>query len=143
MVIERIQNPKIIEKAILDLKDTFADLIEHVDIGEYSKKIAKYANVYILKDQVTYGLEAIYANDQEHATAYVTLFGISSAYRRKHLGTMLFNYCIQEAVTSGMRELKLEARKDNDAALQFYFKKGMKILGDSDGEHYYMWKTIQ
>lgn len=142
MVVERVQNPEIIEKEILGLKDTFSDLIENVDIGEYSKKIAEHANVYIMKEEVTYGLEAIYVNDQEHKMAYVTLFGIAAAYRRKHLGTKLFNYCIQEAIAAGMGELKLEVRRDNDPALRFYLREGLEILGDSDGEHYYMGKTI-
>ncbi len=143
MMVERMQDPEMIEKEIWGLKETFSDLIEHVDIGEYSKKVAEHANVYILREEVTCGLEAIYVNDQEHKTAYVTLFGISATYRRKHLGTRLFDHCVQEAVACGMRKLKLEVRKDNDAALGFYLREGLKILGDSDEEHYYMGKTIE
>ncbi len=142
MIVERIQDPEIIEKEILNLKDTFSDLLEHVDIVEYSKKIAEHANVYIMKEEVTCGLEAIYVNDQEHKMAYVTLFGIAAAYRRKHLGTKLFNYCIQEAIARGLKELKLEVKKDNDPALRFYLREGLRILGDSDEERCYMGKTI-
>lgn len=142
MVIERVQDPELIEKEIWGLRETFSDLIEHVDIREYSRKVAEHANVYIMKEEGTCGLEAIYMNDREHGTAYVTLFGISTAYRRKHLGTELFDHCIQEAVACGMRQLKLEVRKDNDAALSFYRREGLILLGDSDEEHYYMGKKI-
>lgn len=142
MVVERLQNPERVEREIWVLQETFSDLIEHVNIGEYSKKIAKYANVYILKEEVTCGMEAVYMNDQEHGTAYVTLFGISEAYRGKHLGSRLFDYCVREAAACGMKELKLEVRKDNDAALEFYLRKGLKILGDSGNERYLMGKTI-
>ena len=142
MVIKRIYTPEIIEKEIIGLKDTFSDLIEKVDIQKYSKKIAEHANVYVLKEEVTCGLEAIYVNDRERKTAYVTLFGILATYRRRHLGARLFEHCVQEAVAFGMRELKLEVRKDNEAALKFYLREGLKIMGDSDGEHCYMGKTI-
>lgn len=142
MVIQRIQDSEMIKKEIWGLKETFSDLIEHVDIEEYSKKIAKYANVYIMKEETTCGLEAIYVNDRENKTAYVTLFGISAAYRRKQLGTRLFDHCVQEAVACGMRELKLEVRRDNNAALGFYLRAGLKILGDRGEERYYMGKTI-
>lgn len=143
MKIEQIKKYERVKDEIVGLKDTFGPLLERVDIEEYAKKISEYACVYILrKEKITYGLVAIYMNDRINKTAYITLIGIAKKYRRMHLGSLLMNYCIEEARASGMKALKLEVDKKNSAAIAFYEKEGLKILGEGSDSSYYMKKVI-
>lgn len=143
MEIKQIREYEEIKNEIINLKDIFEPLFERINIEEYVKKLSLYASVYILKTgAITYGLAAIYMNDEKRKIAYISLIGIARKYQRMNLGTLLIHYCMEKARESGMKTLKLEVDKKNNSAISFYKKEGLKIIGEGSKNSYYMEKEV-
>lgn len=61
-------------------------------------------------------------------TAEIQTLAVAPAHQRRGLGTLLLETLVAEAVGRGARELLLEARADNDAALTLYAKHGFERI---------------
>ena len=143
MRIIRLHKLHEIKMAYNDVKETFLDLEDRVDIEVYLNKIYKHGNVYIIEeDNKLCGFAAIYMNDFNNRVAYMTLIGIKKQYRCKGYGKLLLGYCIKKAQEAGMKYLNLEVNKINKIAISFYESNGMKIVDDASEQSYYMRKEI-
>lgn len=104
-------------------------LSNKVDINEYSIKIKKngitfeawYQNKLI-------GLIAVYFNDKEYLTAFITNVSIEIKYAGKGIASKLMELCIDYAVKNNYKSILLEVAKNNDKAIKLYEKYDFKNL---------------
>lgn len=133
-----------IYNAYISVKDTFPNLEKRVNIDEYLNKLFKYANVFAVKtDGKICAFAAMYANNQETKTAFITLIGIDIALKRRGIGTKLFEFLVGFAKQNTMNALLLEVDKNNVGAIEFYKKQGMKIESEASSKSYYMKKFLK
>ena len=143
MNITCIKEKEKIRAVFFNLLNIFPDLSARVNIDEYLDKISKYSDVFIIQENDSVcGFAAMYANDTKTWTAYVTLIGIDSAYRRNNLGSHLLNHCEVYAAEKGMKKIKLEVNKDNMPAIRFYEKNAFKLSDSTSDFSYYMEKDL-
>lgn len=89
--------------------------------NEILNKIDKYA-IFIsatVSNQFV-GYAAMYANDMESETAYITMIGVIPDMQGLKIGKKLLDKCIEVAKVHGMKRIRLEVLKDNIKALMFY-----------------------
>ena len=99
------------------------------DIGTYCDKLITYAELFIAKQKEDdFGFIAVYANNQEKHRAFISSIGIKQDFRRHGIGALLINRAVEVARKQGMREIRLEVNRHNDAALSFYHKYGFSKI---------------
>lgn len=76
------------------------------------------------------GFAAMYANDFENRSAYITLFAVRQNYQKRHIGTLLMKKCIDVAEKKGMKEIRLEVLKRDAGPISFYQKMGFQYETD-------------
>lgn len=110
-----------------DFENVFQRLSSRVSLIDYAKKTVKYGNVFVVYNgEKPAALIAFYNNDLQSKNAFVTLVGVKSEYRRRHLGTQLLALCENDAKNAGMKTISLEVRKEKDGAIAFYSDNGYK-----------------
>lgn len=85
-------------------------------VAEYDGRIAGYAGLYLIGEE-----------------GDITNVVVSSICRRKGIATAIMQYLIDKAKTVGIREMTLEVRKGNVAAIQLYEKCGFVSEGIRPG----------
>lgn len=99
------------------------------DIGTYCDKLITYAEVFIMKQKEDdSGFIAVYANDQEQHCAFISSIGIKQAFRGHGMGVLLINRAVEVARKQGMRQIRLEVNRHNDAALRLYHRYGFSKI---------------
>lgn len=88
------------------------------------------------------GFIATYINDLDTKIAYITLFAVHKEYRNKKIGSTLIDYVIKVAKEKQMSELKLEVKKSNNVAMNFYINKGFIQCGQASFDSVYLKYTI-
>jgi ribosomal-protein-alanine N-acetyltransferase len=73
------------------------------------------------------------------ATGHILAIGIDPSYRRQQIGSALMERIIDRLRAKGAKTIRLEVRKSNSGAQQFYLKLGFKEMGEipyyyEDGE---------
>lgn len=73
------------------------------------------------------------------ATGHVLAIGIDPLFRRQRVGTTLMKHVMDRLMAKGARLIRLESRKSNIEAQQFYYKLGFKRMEEipyyyEDGE---------
>ncbi|MCI7264995.1 MAG: GNAT family N-acetyltransferase [Eubacterium coprostanoligenes] len=114
-----------------DVKNTFDNLESEVIIDNYLQKLFKYGKIFAIYDEIQNrycGFAAVYMNDMETKTAYISLIGVSLEYKNKHLGTDLLCFVEEQAVERGMQSIILEVKKHNSIAIRFYQKNGYEFF---------------
>lgn len=110
---------------------------------EIIDKIDRYAAFFTAYDgEDVVGYAAIYANDTVSLTAYITMLGVVEEMRGRHVGSALMQSCIDEAVTSGMRRIRLEVLKSDTIPIAFYEHWGFLFEKDCTNESIYMLKDL-
>ncbi len=74
--------------------------------------------------------------------ARILMFAVTSAFRRRGIGSQLMNAFVQACAMRGIREIELEVRISNAEAIHFYQRYGFEIAGVlekfyTDGENGY------
>ncbi len=115
-------------------RDDFLELFDKIHYNAIFLGM-KYASEYV-------GYAAIYANDFENYSAYITLICISDKYQRLHLGSMLLKECVDAAQKAGMRDIRLEVLKQDQGAIQFYEKNKFEYEKEASLKSIYMRKLI-
>jgi len=111
--------------------DFIPALSSRVDLKEYTTKLYKNADFVILrKDNIIAGLVALYCNDFDNYSAYISSVCILPEFRGLKLGNVLIEECIKYCKEKGMKSITLEVSKENLVALNLYSKFGFKF---SDG----------
>ena len=76
-------------------------------------------------------------------TAHLALFAIRSSHRNRGLGRELLVWLEKPALIAGVRQLRVEARADNEKALSFYRRLGFKPVKTVAGYYSGMVDAVQ
>ncbi len=143
MLIKKLQTLEEISRAFDSVKSVFPDLGNRVNIRDYLKKISEFAYcICAIKDDEVCGFAAMYNNDIESGTAYITLIGVDGRYRNMYIGSQLLEYLQKEALLKGMKQMKLEVNNNNSIAITFYTKHGFEPLKKASDFSIYMIKNL-
>jgi len=80
--------------------------------------------------------------------ARILMFAVTSAFRKRGIGSQVMNAFVQVCAMRGIRQIELEVRISNDEAIAFYKRYGFEIAGVlekfyTDGEDgYKMFKRL-
>lgn len=114
-------------------EDVFPPLDERVILSEYAHKLAQSADCIIVRENNRIeGLSAVYCNDYETKSSYLSLIAVSRALRNKGVAVKLLDETIQHSKLKGMERLVLETHKQNESALKLYLKYGFKELKNDE-----------
>ena len=115
--------------------DTFVPpLSRRTEIGAYARKIGQQAERFEAWASGTLvGLVAVYCNDAERRTAYVTNVSVEPGFRRSGIASGLIANCIEGAMRAGFAGIELEVDGANEAAIDLYRKHGFAVRGARDG----------
>lgn len=143
--INRLTDPE----EIMQVLDIHKDCLLSLSKGEvYRKEMAeKYSGkgVFIIAktEDRPVGFCAFYANDDEHHTAFISMIAVHPDFRRHHIGILLLTETFNISKSLGMKQIKLEVVKTNNAAIAFYLKNGFEFFSDENVENKkYMIKNL-
>ena len=144
MIFDRVNSKDEILKVLFDFQEVFPHLHEKIsDMNEYADKLNRYANVFLGREEErVFGLVIFYSNDMIDKTAYISLIGVKSSARGMGRGQWLFDKCIEYSQKQGMRFLKLEVDLDNQTAIRFYQKNGMRFCENTERDSVYLIREI-
>ena len=140
IVQNRDEKRKIVEK--VDCAFT-RGLVRREDYENIFDKIDRHA-IFIgaYDNDEPVGYAAIYANDKENKTAFITMIGVLDKMQGKHIGSGLMNMCIEEAKARKMEYIRLEVLNDNIKAINFYYHCGFEYEKQCSEESNHLIKNI-
>lgn len=108
----------------------FSDELNIYDIKEYSQKLHQCAETYFLinKNNEYIGMCSIYVNDYENKVLYISTISLKKEYLSKGFGQILLNHILKLKDDYKMNFIKLEVKKNNQKAFNFYKKNGFHIF---------------
>ena len=109
---------------------------------ELVEKISNYAIFLVAYSSDVAGYCAIYINDIESKTAYITLIATEKSHQRMGIGKDLLDRTEEETLKKGFNKIKLEVKKENKNAIHFYEKNGFKIVSEASDHSFYMIKEL-
>lgn len=96
--------------------------------AEIFNKINQYADFLVdYQDGDIAGYAAMYNNDLNSRTAYISMIGVREEYQGKHIGSLLMKVCKENAQKKGMKAIRLEVFDSNKKAIGFYEKEGFEF----------------
>lgn len=99
-----------------------------VDIVGYAHKIASKATRFEAWDSALVGLVAVYCNNGERRTAYITSISVLQGWQGRGIASRLLEQCIVQAREQGFVCVELEVDGENVSATKLYGKKGFTIV---------------
>ena len=102
------------------------------------EKISTKAIVLVACCKEPIGYAAMYANDLQNKTAFITMLAIRPELQGMRIGRRLLLDCEAKALENGMRHIRLEVAKGNDRAIRLYQKCGFQIHDESKSGFYMM-----
>ena len=127
---------KSIENFIEDVDHEFVPMLsKKVNISEWAVKLDTFANNFACLDQYD-NIEALlsfYVNKD----CFITFFAVLEEHRRKGLGSMLLDACIQKCKKEQNNKIKVETWLTNKQATELYLSKGfnkVEIKNDRIGD---------
>lgn len=125
-----------LEKILLQINTQFKPSLSDIQgsLLNYAKKLLKNACVVVAADVAGrfIGLIAIYINDHEFYTAFISLIMVSSEYKNRGYGRAIISYAEGLAFKAGMLKIKLEVRNSNYNAIKFYYAMEYIKVGETD-----------
>jgi len=113
-------------------------LSNRVDIRSYAKKIRDNAITFeAWNKQKLAGLLAVYFNDSEKRTGYITNVSVLPEFARNGIGSELLIRCLDHASKENYHEICLEVNKANIRAIGLYQKHNF-IQTDEEGDYFIM-----
>jgi ribosomal protein S18 acetylase RimI-like enzyme len=101
-------------------------------------KIHAYGDFVAAYDREPMGYVAMYANDLQSRTAYVSLLAVRPGCQGMGIGEGLMRAGLNLAKSRGMKAAKLEVKKDNHRAIRLYQRLGFVLLSDAAQDSVYM-----
>lgn len=143
-VIEQIHDGYLQREIIQECDDAFADsVVNRNGFDALADKIRNNGIFLVIRvDNETAGYAALYANDGENKTAYISLICIKRPFQKMHLGKSLIEECCKVAKRSGMTTIRLEVNKKNLHAIQFYQADGFEKEAEDSEATFYMRKEL-
>lgn len=139
---------------IIDLPQNKHKIIESCDMAfsspvskrenysELFEKIDKNAIFIAAYDEEPMGYAAIYANNKETRTAYITLIAVKPEFQGRKIGRALMEACEKVSNENEMKCIMLEVAKSNLKAIRFYEKCGFEVCMPEKESSLYMRKEI-
>ena len=104
-------------------------LSEKVNIEEYAKKIRLYAHTFeAWIENSLVGLNAIYLNQTEQKTGFITNISVDSQIMGLGIGKIMLQQSLEYAKNIGFEFINLETHISNHKAISFYLKNGFSIF---------------
>lgn len=117
------------QKEIEEVLESFKNDLSSLKQGaEYRKKMVSkfYHNATVIgienEDNIKLGFAALYCNNSERKTAYLSMIAVNDYFRGKGIGKKLLRIIEEIALDNGMFFLQLEVSKTNKNAISFYKK---------------------
>lgn len=104
-----------------------------IDVLVYADKLAKNAIIIELReDEELCGIAAVYANDMEKKTAFLSFIAVDGTFEGKGYGGLLLSHVECVARERGMAQVILEVSAINVHAQSFYEKNGYEQIRESE-----------
>lgn len=118
-----------IKKYLDEVNLQFPNELNISNISEYAEKLNQNAEIYFLvnNENQDIGMCAVYANDYENKIIYISSISIKKEYLSKGLGQVLLDHIFTLKDKYNMDYIKLEVKKNNTKAINFYKKNGFLI----------------
>ena len=108
-------------------------LSKRVDINAYSKKLTeKSLRFEAWHDDLLVGALAIYCNNIQNHTAFITNVSVLPSWQSHKIATHLMADCLNYFITKEFSTIELEVDHRNDAAIALYEKFGFLITSRID-----------
>jgi ribosomal protein S18 acetylase RimI-like enzyme len=108
--------------------DFIPTLSSRVRINEYARKIIDHAiRLEAWSGNVLIGLVAVYCNNLEKNTAFITSVSVLRLWAGKGIATQLMSHCIEFSKESGISLIRLELASENISAMSLYIKCGFIV----------------
>lgn len=123
-----------IKKYLDEVNLQFPNELNISNISEYAEKLNQNAEIYFLvnNDNKDIGMCAIYTNDYENKIIYISSISIKKEYLSKGLGQVLLDHIFTLKDKYNMDYIKLEVKKNNTKAINFYKKNGFQIITEKE-----------
>ena len=123
-----------IKKYLDEVNLQFPNELNISNISEYAEKLNQNAEIYFLvnSDNKDIGMCAIYTNDYENKIIYISSISIKKEYLSKGLGQVLLDHIFTLKDKYNMEYIKLEVKKNNTKAINFYKKNGFQIITEKE-----------
>ena len=109
----------------------------------YGKKIYEKSVVLgAVVDGEVVGIAAVYVNNHDTKQAYLTYIAFFEKYTHCGYGTALLNSVLKTAQEEGMHQIRLEVKKTNRRAYNFYKKYGFVYSEDASDNSVYLLRKI-
>ena len=104
-------------------------LSEKIDIKSYSQKLKNNATLFeAWSGSFLVGFVAVYINNHEEKSAFISNVSIEDAYKRKGISSELMQRCIAFVRQKEFVRIILEVNENNEAAVGLYIKFGFSLL---------------
>lgn len=85
-----------------------------------------------------------YSFNNKNNYVYIYGFSVENNNRGKHIGTELFEYCLNEIKSLNKDDIHLTVNKNNILLINFYKRYGFIVVNDNYEEYYvYMIKRLK
>lgn len=110
--------------------DFVPPLFEKVDVLAYSRKIRENAVTFEAWESTRLiGLVAIYLNNLDSRSGYITNVSVLKAYHGRGIALELMRRCINFSQEAAFKEVKLEVHSNSTSAVNLYIKLGFIEIG--------------
>lgn len=117
-------------------------LSEKIDLEVYSRKLFDNALIFARFDgDDICALCAVYANDPENSSAFISFFAVRAAFRSTGIAISLLGEVEGNLKRAGFKFIDLEVYCSNERAIKFYIKAGY-VEKDKSQESYFLFKNI-
>ena len=119
--------------------DFVPPLSGRIEISSYAHKIAGNAMRFeAWAGGALVGLVAVYCNDGERRSAYITTVSVLQAWQGRRIALRLLEQCIERVNELGFERIELEVDSGNGSAIKLYEKKSFivnKVVGQATTMH--------
>ncbi|MDO6390230.1 GNAT family N-acetyltransferase [Pontibacter sp. BT731] len=125
-------------------KSYIPKISSQVNLSDYCDKLISKATVFVANiNKKDVGLLAIYLNNIEAKTAFISSIGVLTEYRKYKVGQLLIELAITHTKNKEFYSISLEVNRQNIRAIRFYEKNNFVINQASiDNESFYMTRRI-
>ncbi len=141
--IRRVQQSEDIHSVILQCDSGFQEPVaQRQGYPALLEKLSRYALVFAEGTTQCRGYAAMYANDMQTKTAFLSLLAVTPAYQGMGIARALLAHCEAAAIACGMERITLEVRKENIPARSLYEQQGFIPTGKETCGKLFMTKPL-
>ena len=109
-------------------------LSQRLQISSYAEKLVSLSNTFEVWDgQQLVGLVAVYMNDADLKSSFITNVSVLRGYEGKGIASKLLSESIEQSKQNGFSQIVLEVDAENHPARSLYIKKGFITVSNEKG----------